>query len=126
MYLSSVCMHSRRIFCFAAYESTPCIAASRMMPCPSFHWMCHYFVHFQSYHRYQTTMLNLDKNRLQLLNLFCLKLPEVAVCIGCNYGQFFRRNPVNDSSSGDRAECRIISRTNVYQPRRVLELVHFN
>ena len=33
---------------------------------------------------------------------------------------------MNDSSSGGRAECRLISRTNVYQPRRVLELVHFN
>ena len=33
---------------------------------------------------------------------------------------------VNDSSSGDQAKCWLISRTNVYQPRRVLELVHFN
>ena len=33
---------------------------------------------------------------------------------------------VNDSSFRDRAECRLISRTNIYQPRHVLELVHFN
>ena len=33
-------------------------------------------------------MLNLDKNWLQLLNLFCLKLPEVAVRIGCIMGNF--------------------------------------
>ena len=56
------------------------VKSHRPRQCPFFHRMCHYFVHFQNYHRYRTTMLNLDKNRLQLLNLFCLKLPDSIPC----------------------------------------------
>ena len=59
---------------------------------------------------------------------------DIAEGTGCRSGSscswlfpwYFVLWSVNGSSSGGRAECQLISRTNVYQPRLVLELVHFN